>query len=464
MNVIPLDEPSEPRCSNLSVPLFGFENIEHCLRKHLAYLSRKQWTALATDDITSDVVNLLTKMCRVLIEHISSLVFKVVRPQVLCCPHNHDRGDNESSADRMNAEPLLDGCSYCRVTEDDIQASLRNIFDNCFGWVLGFGQRRSCDSDKLLTLFSVSIAKNVNSALSRITGSTSLQSVRSRSPPNLVGMVYSVVNILEDYAKTLAPLSVDGESSSDSIVEMPDSEEDNDFKPESVETFKSTQTQACVGKERLVNKGHSDTFQIIDVQNLDSESSESDEKCSDALQCSSGTLPTPTEIDIFLNLCLANLVIHVSEKTQTFAVKLNCQQIVTDIREKIEGDLTPLKTVKNLYIIMYKDLCRKFGSKYVLPFVMEKADATFVAAIVELLKAELKKSASPSNVLRSLESNKSVSPAGKNKTQQSATEQNGSTDSQKNRPRNRIVRALTSFFRSLRTLFSCCMSSESETE
>ncbi|XP_019205664.1 uncharacterized protein LOC106098608 isoform X3 [Oreochromis niloticus] len=176
MNVIPLDEPSEPRCSNLSVPLFGFENIEHCLRKHLAYLSRKQWTALATDDITSDVVNLLTKMCRVLIEHISSLVFKVVRPQVLCCPHNHDRGDNESSADRMNAEPLLDGCSYCRVTEDDIQASLRNIFDNCFGWVLGFGQRRSCDSDKLLTLFSVSIAKNVNSALSRITGSTSLQS------------------------------------------------------------------------------------------------------------------------------------------------------------------------------------------------------------------------------------------------------------------------------------------------
>lgn len=42
---------------------------------------------------------------------------------------------------RMKVEPLLDGCSYCRVTEDDIQASLRNIFHYCFvgSWVLGNG-------------------------------------------------------------------------------------------------------------------------------------------------------------------------------------------------------------------------------------------------------------------------------------------------------------------------------------
>lgn len=271
---------------------------------------------------------------------------------------------------RMKVEPLLDGCSYCRVTEDDIQASLRNIFHNCFGRVLGCGQRRSCDSDTLLTLFSVSIAKNVNSALSRITGSTSLQSDRSTSPTNFVGMVYSLMNILKDCVNTSSPLSVDSESSSCTTVESPNSEEDDDFK-ESVETFKSTPTQACVGEEDVGSEGNSDTFQITDVQNLDRESSEREEKCSDAPRCSSGTLPTPADTDTFLSLCLANLVAHVSEKTQTTAVKLNFQQIVTDIREKIGGDLTPLKTVKNLYIIMYKDLCRKFGSKYMLPFVQQ---------------------------------------------------------------------------------------------
>lgn len=367
---------------------------------------------------------------------------------------------------RMKVEPLLDGCSYCRVTEDDIQASLRNIFHNCFGRVLGCGQRRSCDSDTLLTLFSVSIAKNVNSALSRITGSTSLQSDRSTSPTNFVGMVYSLMNILKDCVNTSSPLSVDSESSSCTTVESPNSEEDDDFK-ESVETFKSTPTQACVGEEDVGSEGNSDTFQITDVQNLDRESSEREEKCSDAPRCSSGTLPTPADTDTFLSLCLANLVAHVSEKTQTTAVKLNFQQIVTDIREKIGGDLTPLKTVKNLYIIMYKDLCRKFGSKYVLPFVMEKGGATFVAAVVELLKAELKPSSGSRNALRSLESNKSVSPASENKTQRSASEDNvhkGSTGSQKDRPRNCIVRALASFCRSLRRLFSCCMSSETETE
>lgn len=118
MNVIPLDEPDEPRCSNLSVPLFGFGDIERCLRNYLDNLTRRQWTALATDDISSDVVDLLTKMCRALIGHMSTLVYKVIRTQVSCCPHHHDRGDKESSADRMNVEPLLDGCSYCRVTED----------------------------------------------------------------------------------------------------------------------------------------------------------------------------------------------------------------------------------------------------------------------------------------------------------------------------------------------------------
>ncbi|XP_039858507.1 uncharacterized protein LOC120715553 isoform X1 [Simochromis diagramma] len=456
MNVIPLDERAEPRCSHLSVPLFRFGDIERCLRNYLDDLSLRQWTALATDDVSSDVVDLLTEMCRALIGHISTVVYKVIRRQVSCCPHNHDRGDKESSADRMKVEPLLDGCSYCRVTEDDIQASLRNIFHYCFGWVLGFGQRRSCDSDKLLTLFSVSIAKNVNSALSRITGSTSLQSDRSTSPTNFVGMVHSVANILKDFTKTLAPSFVDGESRSYSIVDSPNSEEDDDFKPESAETFKSTQTPACVGEGDVGSEGNSDTFQITDVQNLDRESSESEEKCSDAPQCSSGALPTPAETDTFLTLCLANLVAHVSEKTQTTAVKLNFQQIVTDIREKIGGDLTPLKTVKNLYIIMYKDLCRKFGSKYVLQSAMEKGDATFVAAVVELLKAELKASSGSSNTLRRLESNKSISPASENKTQQSASEdkaQNGSTGSQKDRPRNGIVRALASFCRSLRRLF-----------
>ncbi|XP_006809092.1 uncharacterized protein LOC102775699 isoform X2 [Neolamprologus brichardi] len=475
MNVIPLDEAGEPRCSHVSLPLFRFGHIERCLRNYLDNLSHGQWTALATDDISSDVVDLLTQMCRALIGHISTLVYKVIRPQVSCWPHNHDRGDKESSADRINVEPLLDGCSYCRVTEDDIQASLRNIFHNCFGRVLGCGQRRSCDSDKLLTLFSVSIAKNVNSALSRITGSTSLQSDRSTSPTNFVGMVYSVVNILKDCVNISSPLSVDSESSSCTTVESPNSEEDDDFKDddfkvstdfkESVETFKSTPTQACVGEGDVGSEGNSDTFQITDVQNLDRESSESEEKCSDAPRCSSGTLPTPAETDTFLSLCLANLVAHVSEKTQTTAVKLNFQQIVTDIREKIGGDLTPLKTVKNLYIIMYKDLCRKFGSKYVLPFVMDKGGATFVAAVVELLKAELKPSSGSRNALRSLESNKSVSPASENKTQRSASDDNvhkGSTGSQKDRPRNCIVRALASFCRSLRRLFSCCMSSETE--
>ncbi|CAI5689809.1 unnamed protein product [Oreochromis niloticus] len=158
---------------SVTIYLFSKSNIQ-CVTATLLHHTHRQWTVLATDDITSDVIDLLTKMCRVLIGHISTLVFKVVRPQVSCCPHNHDHGDLFMK--QMNVEPLLDGCSYCRVTEDDIQASLRNIFDNCFGWVLGFGQQRSCDSDKLLTLFSVSIAKNVNSALSRITGSTSLQS------------------------------------------------------------------------------------------------------------------------------------------------------------------------------------------------------------------------------------------------------------------------------------------------
>lgn len=106
--------------------------------------------SLADGDPGSKAVILLSNMCHANIEEISALVLEVVEPQVLAKGHNHACGDKVS---------LQDGCSCCRVTENNIQASFRNTLHHCFGEALSMAQGKSHNSDILVKLFQQKLLK-----------------------------------------------------------------------------------------------------------------------------------------------------------------------------------------------------------------------------------------------------------------------------------------------------------------
>ncbi|KAL3995859.1 pancreatic elastase I [Sarotherodon galilaeus] len=156
-----LEEMGTLDCRHLKLPLVTLENLGKVITPYVKDVSQDQWASLADGDPGSKVVILLSSMCHAVIEEISALVLEVVEPQVLAKGHNHASGDKVS---------LQDGCSCCRVTENNIQASFRNTLHHCFGEALSMAQGKSYNSDILVKLFSAEITKKVNTSLARITG------------------------------------------------------------------------------------------------------------------------------------------------------------------------------------------------------------------------------------------------------------------------------------------------------
>lgn len=286
------------------------------------------------------MVEVVSRICFTLVDDISLFLLRCLGRHHLAYGHMHFPSNNNciifGTSDLANRQPLFDGCSYCRVTAGDVHSSLGDILDTCFGQFLGTVQRRSDDSVRLRTLLSVEIANMINLNLRRINGSTSARSGSSISPPETEGMVCYLMNILGDcFSAEDAPLSA--QSSQDNDAEIPGSRETAYPLPQ---------------------------------------------------------LPKCSIDETFLTFCLVKLTDHIAVKTHTSVANLDFHQIVTHVKERIVEDqsYTVPQNVKNLRITIYKELCRKFGSKYVLQTMMERGDEAFLEAFVEMLKAQLKKS------------------------------------------------------------------------
>ncbi|XP_030598476.1 uncharacterized protein LOC115789273 [Archocentrus centrarchus] len=489
INQSPSCEPGEMRCSDLDVPLLTVEDIG-MIKNYLCHLSYEQWTVLDSDAICLDAAQ-LCKMCQIVIRDISVLVLKNIEFQVLSKPHVHVPNDDKGTTSKsLNGEPLLDGCSYCRVTEDDIQATLDHVLEKCFGLALGLKQKRSYESDRLCTLFSAEIAKNVNSALRNITGSTSLQSDEFISPSNLKEMVGHVINILitcrnsqiypevqksERHSSKTDTISYTTQQSHDLLDFLDslnfgalDSEEDQHvqttkvkgFQQDRAKTFsitpsttKSTDSLRCLPARTAPSGGK--TVQTCTSPSGGVLASQDLLKCSDD--------------ELFLTTCITKLVIHIANKTHTAPANLDFYQIATQLKDRIvdEQRYTMLQNSTNLHITIYKELCCKFRSKYVLLGVMEMNDVAFVEALAEMLKAELKKlteKKSSKSLWRIFRRSNKVSPVRLNKALESHSEEhkqrNGSTPSHQNKEGSRNTSTFSSMFTCLRKAFTCCITSQ----
>ncbi|XP_030584909.1 uncharacterized protein LOC115780081 [Archocentrus centrarchus] len=438
MEKIPVDECGEMMRSHLDMPLVTFPLIDKILNKWIQNVSDDQLLGLTRGDTAIDTLALVSDMSQALIEEIGIFLLEDFKIQISANPHEHVPSDNKNtSADTsklMNTQTLTEGCSYCRVTQDDVQSSFGDLFDTCFGKFLETVQRRSHDSVRLSTLLSVEIAKNVNLALSHSTAETSVRRRRSTPESELKEIALHVINILHICMNTTcAPLctqsiqSSDAESSGCSSLEehiqpnpsegcrvirplprnknpgSPNFEEVEDEDVQEGPCRKTLTPSPCVVRRDVGSNGKSPDFRITEAKNLEQHrvesfetthsTKQSTESLSHSTECPHPQLPKCSIDEIFLRACLAKLIDHIAEKTHTSFANVDFHQIVTRVTERLVGEerYTTPQNVKNFHITIYKELCRKFRSKYVLQVLMETCDPAFVAALVVTLNGQLKK-------------------------------------------------------------------------
>ncbi|XP_031609170.1 uncharacterized protein LOC116330861 [Oreochromis aureus] len=113
---------------------------------------------------------------------------------------------------------------------------------------------------------------------------------------------------------------------------------------------------------------------------------------------------------LFLKLFIEQLVAHIEIKTRTPTRNVDLSKLEAHVRARTPLDLrfTDPKAFDKVLIPIYKDLCKKFGSKYLLLAALDTGDVAFEAAVAEGLTTRLTASAQkPDNLLKRLFSKRS---------------------------------------------------------
>lgn len=96
-----------------------------------------------------------------------------------------------------------------------------------------------------------------------------------------------------------------------------------------------------------------------------------------------------------LAVFIQRLVSRICKKTYAPAANEDIGKMVSLVRARAADELHSSlpHTLDKMHIPIYEDLCRQFGSKYLLRAVMALGDGAFEAAVAERLKAHLGASA-----------------------------------------------------------------------
>ncbi|KAI3358767.1 hypothetical protein L3Q82_014731 [Scortum barcoo] len=124
----------------------------------------EQWIMLADGNINSITLRQLSDMCNELQEEIC---FKIIQTaasdmQIKMYRQTREEGINKT----RNPRSTLQGRrNYLRLTTEDIEASLGDCFNWCFGKALRVQQKVTKDSEALMELFLVNVKKRTNRRL-----------------------------------------------------------------------------------------------------------------------------------------------------------------------------------------------------------------------------------------------------------------------------------------------------------
>lgn len=239
--------------------------------------------------------------------------------------------------------------NFYKVTEEDIEASLGNALHCCFGAAMGVAQQKSYDSEKLVEMFAADVKRKVNQSLAPIRGPAAFTQPQGSAAEletytsYAEDMIFHIVRILRR-CKMAQSFEIH-------YKETPDSDYSDSSYPD----------------------------EVTDVEEFWLEDSE--------------TVRTEEKLSAFLAAFLKKLIDHITDSTNTSRFDVDFDRMLSRLREWAVEELscTLPETIGNIHIPVYKDLCRQFGSAK-LQAAMMSTEGTFEEAVVKILKAQLQKS------------------------------------------------------------------------
>ncbi|KAL3045531.1 hypothetical protein OYC64_013740 [Pagothenia borchgrevinki] len=194
----------ELMCSDLDMPMLTPDIFQPIIKSFLNDCTNVSWQLLSDGKIDSDAIILLTRMCQEIIDRLTMLILEVTLPQVnkwmdWVEEENHRNACMTASIPTKSSVYTQRTHIYDRVTEEDVEASFGNCLDCCFGMALGRQQGKTEQSQALLALFIVSIAKRVNCGLQELSQPSSPNSSNesvSSTDSQTEDIVYNIAHIL----------------------------------------------------------------------------------------------------------------------------------------------------------------------------------------------------------------------------------------------------------------------------
>ncbi|XP_030575424.1 uncharacterized protein LOC115773058 [Archocentrus centrarchus] len=371
-------------CSHLKLPVVALEDFEKVVTPYVQDISHDEWIYLDAYDSGSEVSILLADMCHAVIGEISALILQGVEPQALASKHYHSSGDDGT---------VQDGSSHCRVTEQDVQACFRNSLHCYFGEALDVAEESSHNLDQLVRLFSAEITKTVNSSLAQLTWSAFVfniyDSVTAECILPIVHNVGEMFKYMLDGCKRMEDESCDEVACPRCNCEVCwrfDSQDAKSAGQDSTETLErsdsssesSDHTNDLTPERAPQFSDYSESYHFV--------SSSSHPPCPEVLIN-----------ETFLTVVLAKLVDHIAAKTRASILNMDLDQLVHAVTRRTRGTMffTLPKRADSLHISIYKKLCKKFRSKYVLQAIMESGDEAFEFAVSVTLMSLLQNLRAP---------------------------------------------------------------------
>ncbi|XP_030592254.1 uncharacterized protein LOC115784979 [Archocentrus centrarchus] len=358
-------------------PLFLEEIISPCLNG----ISYEDWMSLDTNDSGSEVVVLLSDMCGVVISTVSNLILEIVEPLIFTSGHDLSCGDDVT---------VQGVCSNFKVMEENIEACFGNSLNQYFVEALDIAEGSCNTLDELVRLFSAEVTKKVNSSLAQVTGSTlSLNTCDSLRAASTLQMVDTTGKLFKDM---LEGFKIMDESCDELACPPCNSQERWCFDSEDAENVEEDSTEisgfsfSFSEMPEILNN-----FHVSPVPGYFYDPDTEPE----AILDNDPFLLDPPNNKIFLTVILAKLADHIASETGTSLEDMDLTSLVENVEFCTCGmlDLAPLRIAGNLHISIYKSLCQKFKSKYMLLAAMVAVDEGFDLAVAVTLLSQLENTA-----------------------------------------------------------------------
>ncbi|XP_030579794.1 uncharacterized protein LOC115776310 [Archocentrus centrarchus] len=364
-------------------PLFLEELISPCLNA----ISYEEWMSLDTNDSGSEVVVLLSDMCGAVLGTISNLILEIVEPLVITSGHDLSCGDDVT---------VQGGCSNFKVMEENIEACFGNSLNQYFVEALDIAEGSCNTLDELVRLFTAEVTKKVTSSLAQVTGSTlSLNTRDSLRAASTLQMVDTVGKLFKDVLEGCKIM----DESCDELASPPCNSQER-FDSEDAENVEEDSTEISGFSFSFSEMPELDNLMPVSVpQNYD-DSQSNDVKSPTELNTISSDPPPPDYNKTVLTVILVKLVDHITSETGASLEGVNLDELVSCVTWCTRGmlDLAPLRSVDNLHISIYKSLCQKFRSKYVLQAAMVSHNCAFEFAVIMTLLSHLEKYMTSKNI------------------------------------------------------------------